>query len=224
MPSSFRLGSWSAAASAATSAVAAPWIAPSSSSRLGSWSTIQSLASLAYGGRRRDYFRRELIAALRLVDGMPELWDMTGSWAGAVGQCQFMPSNVRRLGVDFDGDGRVNVWDSLPDVFASIANFLSRNGWRDDQTWGRESSLPTDFDRRLAGHDVRIRLPRWAELGARRADGGPLPTRPLWTSLVLPDGPSGRAFLIYENFRSLRKWNRSDHFALSVGLLSDGLR
>ena len=190
----------------------------------GSWSTVESLASLAFGGRRRDYFRREMIAALRLMQTMPERWEMTGSWAGATGQCQFMPSNVRRLGVDFDGDGHIDVWDSLPDVFASIANFLAKAGWRDDQTWGRAVLLAPDFDLRLAGHDVRMRLPRWSQLGTRRIDGGPLPTRGLWTSLVLPDGPAGRAFLVYENFRSTLKWNRSDHFALSVGLFSDGLR
>ena len=190
----------------------------------GSWSTIQSLASLAYGGRRRDYFRRELIAALLLLERMPERIGITGSWAGAVGQCQFMPSNVRRLGADFDGDGRVDVWDSLPDIFASIANFLAKSGWHDDQTWGREVRAPAAFDWRLSGHDVRLHLPVWTRLGLRRADGGPLPMRPLWTSLVAPDGPNGRIFLVYENFRVLRKWNRSDHFALSVGLLTEGMR
>ena len=193
-------------------------------SNRGSWSTIRSLASLGYGGRRRDYFRRELIEALRLVDRMPEPFFMTGSWAGAVGQCQFMPSNVLRLGVDFDNDERKDVWDSLPDVFASIANFLSRSGWNDDHTWGREATLPANFDITLAGHEVRMRLPRWGQLGVRRADGGPLPTRELWTSLLLPDGIDGKAYLVYENFRVLRRWNKSDHFGLSVGLLSDTAR
>ena len=190
----------------------------------GNWPTVQSLATLAHQGRRSAYFRRELIAALRLVEAMPERSGMTGSWAGAVGQCQFMPSNVTALAVDHDRDGRVDVWQALPDVFASIAHFLSRHGWHDDQTWGREAFLPANFDERLEGHDVRMKLRRWQLIGVRRADGRDLPSRRLWGSILIPDGLSGPAFLVYEDFLVLLKWNRSDHFALAVGSLSDQLR
>ena len=192
---------------------------------MGDFSVVRSLATLAYGSKRKDYFRRELLVALRILEaGHIQPHQMRGSWAGAMGQCQFMPWSFSRRAVDFDGDGRVDVWDSLPDIFASIANFLAKSGWHDDQTWGREVRAPAAFDWRLSGHDVRLHLPVWTRLGLRRADGGPLPMRPLWTSLVAPDGPNGRIFLVYENFRVLRKWNRSDHFALSVGLLTEGMR
>ena len=190
----------------------------------GNWSTVRSLATLAHSGRRHEYFGRELIAALKLIDKQPLKHNVKGSWAGAVGQCQFMPSNVHRLGVDYDKDGHIDIWDSKPDIFASIANYLSKNGWSDDETWGREVSLPSDFDTRLVGHAVRLRLQKWQSLGIRRTNGHDLPNRNLWTSLLLPDGINGRAFLVYEDFRVLLKWNRSDLFALSVGLLSETLR
>jgi len=186
---------------------------------------LNSLATLAYAGSRRDYFRRELLEALAVVDAGDVRADrMLGSWAGALGQCQFMPSNYRRLAVDGDGDGRRDIWGTPADVFASIARFLSAHGWRDDQTWGRQVRLPPGFDRRLAGPDVRMRLSRWQALGVRRADGRDLPRRDLWSSMVLPDGAGGSAYVVYDDFEVLLKWNRSTHFALAVGHLADRLR
>jgi len=190
----------------------------------GGFPTIASLATLAHAGRRRDYFRRELIAALKLVDrGEASAARMYGSWAGAMGQCQFMPSNFLRHAVDQDNDGVRDIWGNPADVLASIAKLTSLFDWNDDQTWGREVSLPVDFDRRLLGDEVRLRLNRWQALGVRRADGRDLPTRNLWSTLLQPDGRDGRAFVVYDNFQSLLRWNRSNHFAIAVGHLADRL-
>jgi len=192
---------------------------------IGDMSVLNSLTSLAYAGSRRSYFRRELLEALAVIDaGEASADGMVGSWAGAMGQCQFMPSNFRRLAVDGDGDGRRDIWGTTADVFASIARFLSAHGWHGDQTWGREVRLPPDFDHRLAGRDARLRLSRWQALGVRRTDGRELPTRDLWASLVLPDGRRGPPFLVYEDFDVLLKWNRSNRFALAVGYLADRLQ
>ncbi|MDO3377730.1 lytic murein transglycosylase [Geoalkalibacter halelectricus] len=190
----------------------------------GSFSIIQSLATLAYEGRRGAFFRNELLHALKIVDaGHISLERMTGSWAGAMGQAQFMPSTFSNFAVDGDGDGRIDIWHSIPDVFASAANYLSRHGWRDDQTWGRPVRLPKGFDASLAGLDQRKRLSEWQRLGVRRIDGRSLPTRDLQASLLLPEGVDGPAYLVYDNFRVLLRWNRSNVFAVSVGLLADRL-
>ncbi|MFC1525358.1 lytic transglycosylase domain-containing protein [Candidatus Latescibacterota bacterium] len=193
--------------------------------RPGELPVIATLATLARSGERRPYFRRELLEALAILDsGQIALDAMVGSWAGAMGQCQFMPSNYRRLAVDHDGDGRKDIWSTPADVFASTARFLSRHGWRDDQTWGRQVLLPSDFDARISGPDARLRLSRWQDLGVRRLNGQSLPTRDLWATMLLPDGPRGRAFLVYDNLDVLLNWNRSTHFALAVGQLADRLR
>lgn len=206
----------------------------------GGFSVIRSLATLAFDGRRSAYFREELFNALRIVDaGHISASAMVGSWAGAMGQNQFMPSSFLAYAVDHDGDGRRDIWGTLGDVFASAANYLKRAGWRNDQTWGREVRLPAGFEDRIGGLmpqsppsgcralrrlTVEKSLPEWQALGLRRADGGPLPNRPLAASLVLPDGPGGPAFLVYDNFRATLRWNCSISFAASVGLLADRLR
>ncbi|KIH75895.1 membrane-bound lytic murein transglycosylase B [Geoalkalibacter ferrihydriticus] len=188
----------------------------------GSFSVIQSLATLAYEGRRGAFFRNELLHALKIVDaGHIPLARMTGSWAGAMGQAQFMPSTFSNFAVDGDGDGRIDIWHSIPDVFASAANYLSRHGWQDDQTWGRPVRLPRGFDADLAGLDKRARLSQWQQLGVRRLDGRALPTRDLQASLIIPEGVDGPAYLVYDNFRVLLRWNRSNVFAVSVGTLAD---
>ncbi len=192
---------------------------------LGDVPTVAALATIAHGGRRRDYFRRELLELLRSIDdGLTPPGTVTGSWAGALGQCQFMPSNYRYSAVDGDGDGRRDIWGNRADIFASIANFLSKLGWNDEQTWGRPVQVPADFDPRLAGLDVRMRLDRWQALGVRKLDGRPLPTRSdLWANLLLPDGLRGEAFIVYDDFHTTMKWNRSTHFALAVGVLADAI-
>jgi len=192
----------------------------------GSWTgstpVIGALATLAYDGRRAALFRGELLNALRILDeGHVKVENMTGSWAGAMGQSQFMPSSYVRNAVDYDGDGRRDIWGSLPDVFASIANYLANAGWNDRRTWGREVGLPTDLGAGLDGLEVRRPLPAWHELGVRRADGTPLPVVALEASLLRTDDGQGPAYLVYDNFRVLMAWNRSTYFGLTVGQLAD---
>lgn len=190
----------------------------------GRFPVVGSLATLAWEGRRAAFFRKELIAALKILDRgdiSPE--GMYGSWAGAMGQCQFMPSTYLGYAADFDGDGRRDIWQSLPDVFASIANYLDRAGWDGGEIWGREVTLPRSLDRRHVGLGTRATLAEWRARGVRRADGSPLPDAALEASLVETDDGAGPAFLVYNNFRTIMVWNRSTYFALSVGLLADEL-
>ncbi|MEQ8397273.1 lytic murein transglycosylase [Thalassobaculum sp.] len=192
----------------------------------GGFPVIASLATLAYDGRRSTFFRRELMFALEILEqGHIAPADMKGSWAGAMGQNQFMPSSFHRFAVDHNGDGHKDIWNSLPDVFASIARYLSGSGWRDDMTWGREVMLPDGFDRKLIGSDARKPLSDWEALGVRRADGGPLPGRDLQAKIVEVTERSGRArhFAAYEDFDVILKWNRSTYFAVAVGTLADAL-
>jgi membrane-bound lytic murein transglycosylase B len=187
----------------------------------GGYPVITALATLAYGSPRSAMFRRELIDALHVLDqGNIELGLMTGSWAGAMGQCQFMPSSFRRFAVDFDGDGRRDIWTSEADVFASIANYLASYRWRAEQGWGREVRLPPRFDARLIGPKGGRPVAEWRRLGLRAADGAALPGS-LEAALIAPDGPKGRAFLVYANFKIIMKWNYSSFFATSVGFLAD---
>lgn len=188
----------------------------------GGFSVVAALATLAFDGRRSAYFRGELFDALTILEqGHISPGDMMGSWAGAMGQSQFMPSSFLRYAVDFDGDKRRDIWTTKADVFASAANYLAQSGWRDDQTWGREVSLPAGFDMALADLKLVKRLSEWQRLGVRRADGGDLPKRDLKASLVLPGADSGPAYVIYSNYRTILKWNRSNYFAVSVGHLAD---
>ncbi len=188
----------------------------------GGFSVIRALATLAFDGRRSRFFRRQLIHALHILEEghiTPRL--MKGSWAGAMGQFQFMPSSFRSFAVDGDGDGRKDIWNNKADAFASAANYLARSGWKGDQTWGRAVRLPADFDTRLAGLKIRKPLGEWQKLGLRRAGGGDLPKRQLNASLVLAGGPGGPAYLAYNNYRVTLKWNRSTFFALAVGTLAE---
>jgi len=189
---------------------------------IGTFPVIPSLVTLAYDGRRSNYFRKELFDALHLIDdGSLPYKRMQGSWAGAMGQCQFMPSSFRLYAVDADHSGSINIWASVPDVLGSAANYLARAGWKNDQTWGREVKLPQNFDYSQVGLNVRFHLSRWQALGVRRNNGYPLPTRDLEASLIMPDGTGGSAYLVYDNFRVLMSWNKSKLFALAVGKLSD---
>ena len=191
----------------------------------GGFKVIPALATLAHDGRRSAYFRKELLNALQILhEGHIAPKEMMGSWAGAMGQSQFMPSSFLAYAVDYDGDGRRDIWTTRPDVFASAANYLAKSGWRADQTWGREVKLPRDFDFALADLKVRKPIGGWQVLGVRRLDGGYLPTRQLSASIVLPEkGKMSPAYLVYSNYRTTLRWNRSTYFALAVGLLSDGI-
>lgn len=188
----------------------------------GGFPVLDSLATLAFDGRRGAFFRGQLIEALRIVDaGHIQADQMLGSWAGAMGQSQFMPSSFQQFAVDHDGDGRRDIWGTLPDVFASAANYLAKAGWKHDQTWGRQVRLPEGFDLDLTGLGVKKPLGEWQALGVRRSNGDDLPTRQLTASLILPGGPGGPAFLTYPNYRVLLKWNRSHYFATTVGQFAD---
>lgn len=190
----------------------------------GGQNIVDALATLAYEGRRADFFRQELIQALRIIDqGHIDASAMIGSWAGAMGQCQFMPSSFFKYAVDGDGDGRIDIWGDLADVFASTANYLRTEGWNEGLTWGREVSVPATLDQSYVGKEKQMTLAQWSQLGVHTADDEPLPSRDLSASLVQPDGAGGRSFLIYDNFRVLLHWNKSTYFAASVGTLADAI-
>jgi len=185
---------------------------------------IDALVTLAYDPRRGDFFRTQLIDALRIIDEghiAPET--MMGSWAGAMGHVQFIPSTFRNYAVDQDGDGRRDIWQSLPDALGSAANFLTEIGWDATRTWGREVRLPAGFDWELAGLERRKKLAEWQALGVRKIDGRSLPAVDLEASLVAPGGHKGPAFLVYPNFRVIMNWNRSVTYAIAVGHLADRL-
>jgi membrane-bound lytic murein transglycosylase B len=188
--------------------------------KTGTHREVTALATLAFDGRRARYFRTELINALRILDaGDVSPAGMTGSWAGAMGQPQFMPSSYLASAVDFDGDGRRNIWTSVPDVLGSIANYLARAHWRAGEPWGQPVRLPPGFDASLAGHAQP--LGAWERLGVRRIDGRPFSRAEVRGVLVLPDGAGGEAFMTYANFQAIRRYNPSDFYALAVGLLGN---
>jgi membrane-bound lytic murein transglycosylase B len=197
--------------------------------------TVPVLATLAYDGRRAALFRGELLSALRILDrGDIELERLKGSWAGAMGQPQFLPSSYLKFAQDFDGDGRRDIWTSLPDVLASIANYMASNGWVYGESWGRRVKLPADFDRRLGtkaplrGEGCRavrqltepMLLKEWRALGVRTAKGAPLPRAGIAASLLHVDQET---FLVYRNYETLLTYNCAHSYAIAVGLLADRL-
>jgi membrane-bound lytic murein transglycosylase B len=187
----------------------------------GEFPVIGALATLAYEGRRAAFFRKELLQALRIVDqGDVAPAQMTGSWAGAMGQSQFMPSSYLARAVDYDGDGRRDIWTTPPDVFASIANYLAKAGWSDRHTWGRPVQIADQLKADAAGLEVVKPLPEWHALGVRTSNGDALPVVALDASLLRMDD-DGPTYLVYNNFRVLMAWNRSTYFALTVGELAD---
>jgi membrane-bound lytic murein transglycosylase B len=189
----------------------------------GGFPVLDAVATLAYGGSRSDFFRSELLYALRIIDrGHISPDKMLGSWAGATGQLQFMPSTFYSYAVDYNGDGRIDIWNNLEDILASAANYLSRSGWVRDQPWGWEIGLPKDFDRTLVGLDNRNSLEEWEKLGVSHLRGENVKNSSAWLgSVVAPDGQKGRAFMAMENYRVIYRWNRSHHFVVAVGVLAD---
>jgi membrane-bound lytic murein transglycosylase B len=190
---------------------------------IGSHSVIRSLATLAYDGRRQGFWRVQLLAALQILqNGDITSERMIGSWAGAMGQTQFMPTTYNQHAVDFDGDGKRDLWGSSTDALASAAHYLQASGWQRGQPWGFEVSLPSGFDYSLADPEQRRSLAEWAELGVRplAPTGAAANAR---ASLQLPAGHRGPAFLLLDNFRSILKYNNSTSYALAIGLLADNL-
>ena len=191
-------------------------------SNTGGFSVLQALATLAYDPRRAKFFRRELLTALQIIDdGHIAADSMSGSWAGAMGQLQFLPSVFYSYGVDGDRDGRFDIWNSLPDIFHSAANFLRESGWRGGERWGREVILPANFDFRLSGAGTRKPLQAWKDLGITQTSGAPIPVADMNASVVLPAGAAGPAFLAYDNYRTTLVYNPSTFYALTVGHLAD---
>jgi membrane-bound lytic murein transglycosylase B len=189
----------------------------------GGFRILPALATLAYEGRRAEFFKSELLGALRIIDeGHISAESMKGSWAGAMGQNQFMPSSFHAFAVDGNNDGRRDIWNSLPDVFSSTANYLHKSGWDPDERWGRAVRLPKAFPKALSGLETRKSLSEWSRLGITDQNGDPLPhSADITASVVTPDGLSGPAYLAYDNYRVIMKWNKSKYFATSVGLLAD---
>jgi lytic murein transglycosylase len=192
-------------------------------SNFGSFPTVDALATLAFDGRREAWARKELLAALRIIDkGDIDAAHMIGSWAGAMGHTQFLPSVFLAYAVDADGDGRRDIWGSLADVTASTAHYLARSGWKLDEPWGVEVRLPAGFDHARAETSVRQDSAQWAAEGVQSMDGTPLPAM-AGASLIAPAGARGPAFMVGANFRTILRYNNSVNYALAVGLLSQQL-
>jgi membrane-bound lytic murein transglycosylase B len=190
---------------------------------MGNFSTINTLATLAHDGRRPNFFRNELLCALHIIEQKHIFAaDMKSSWAGAMGQPQFMPSTFYYYAVDGDKDGKKDIWHNVTDVFASAANYLKEMGWQFEQDWGLEVKLPNNFDFYQASLAEQKSLQEWHELGVTKANGQALSGNTKG-SIMLPSGGEGPAFLVLQNFRVLREWNRSINYALTVGHLSDRL-
>lgn len=183
---------------------------------------LSALATLAYDARRSEYFHRELINTLRILDsGQLKKEQLFGSWAGAMGQLQFMPSTFLGFAVDGNGDGRIDLWKTREDYLSSAANYLHKSGWQWQYRWGREVVIPQSLDSDLTGLEYRAPLSFWQRLGVRLVDRHDLPMAEISASLVLPEGGQGRAFLVYDNYRVIMRWNKAHSFALAVGMLAD---
>ncbi len=204
-----------------TGAVAGIWgIESNFGTGTGSFHVIEALATLAWDGRRASFFRGELLAALKILDhGDIAPSAMTGSYAGAMGQPQFMPTSYLRYAVDFEGHGRRDIWTSKPDVLASIANYLAESGWRAGQGWGQAVVAPAGLD--APGRDARRSIEEWARTGVRPVIGHWVASLDTPAGLIEPDGPTGEAFLVFTNFNAIRRYNPSDYYALAVGLIGD---
>lgn len=191
--------------------------------KMGDFRVVEALATLAWDSSRKSFFRSELIASLKILNsGDVSPARMTGSYAGAMGQPQFMPSSYLRYAVDFTGEGRRDIWTSVPDVLGSIANYLAASGWRAGETWGQQATVPAGFDAGMAGRDNKRPVGEWLRMGVRTF--GPVRGGTgQQAALVLPDGVGGDAFLVYGNFAAIRRYNPSDFYALAVGLIGDGI-
>jgi lytic murein transglycosylase len=187
----------------------------------GDRSVIRSLATLAQARYRGDYFRRELLKALQILQaGHVAPQDFTGSWAGAMGQTQFMPTSFHQYAVDYDGDGKRDIWTNIPDALASTANYLARHGWVRGWTWGYEVTLPAGFDSAHLTSGAAHSFAHWHGQGIARTDGEAMPTGGE-ASLLAPAGTSGPVFLVTKNFKTIKSYNNSTAYALGVALLSD---
>ena len=188
----------------------------------GDFRVIEALATLAWDGRRASFFRGELMAALKILEnGYIAPAKMTGSYAGAMGQPQFMPSSYLRYAVDFENHGKRDIWASKPDVLGSIGNYLQKAGWRAGEGWGQPAILPSGFDLSAAGRDNMRPLSDWARAGVRPMGGAWRAGNDRPAAVVAPDGITGDAFVVYANFKAIRRYNPSDFYAIAVGTIGD---
>ncbi|WP_141678558.1 lytic murein transglycosylase [Pseudomonas sp. AU12215] len=207
-------------------AVVAVWGVESDYGRItGKRPLLVSLSTLSCYGRRQSFFQGEFIATLKLLQ-QGDIRDsgITGSWAGAFGQTQFMPSTYARIAEDFDGDGHRDLVGSTADALASTANYLRKAGWREGQPWGYEVKLPAGFDASLAGRTKRRALSDWTSRGVKRIDGQPIPSVDSKAAILLPAGANGPAFLVLRNYDAIYSYNAAESYALAIALLSDRLR
>ncbi len=198
--------------------------------QVGKFPVIHALATLAFDGRREKFFKEELFHALRILnEGHVLLENMKGSWAGAMGQTQFMPSSYWSHAVNHEGTGSPNIWNSIPDVMASIANYLRNSGWQEGQPWGYPVHLPKNFDATLVGLETEKNVPAWSALKVKLLNGKKLPVTNDLGSIIILDqdkkvNSAGKAFLVFNNFKVILKWNKSFLFAVAVGMLADQLK
>ncbi|MFT4059808.1 MAG: lytic murein transglycosylase [Legionella sp.] len=187
---------------------------------MGNFPVIKALATLAYDSNRKEFFRKELFIALRILnEGHVSLADFKGEWAGASGQPQFLPSSWVRYAVDYDGDNRRDIWKSKPDVFASIANYMKQNGWQDGEPWAIQVKLPAKFDMTLEGKNTVKPVSEWSALGVRTEEGKELPYQNLQASIVQPYG--GPTFMTFPNYKMILHYNNSIYYAGAIGYLAD---
>lgn len=188
---------------------------------------IRSLATLAYEGRRSNFAKEQLIAALQILQqGDVTTENMLGSWAGAMGQTQFMPTTYLAMAVDFDQDGHRNIWTSVPDALASTANYLANSKWQYGQTWGHEVQLPTDFNYALTDISTKKTVLTWQSMGVKLINGQEIPSaeQSLMAAIIVPAGANGPAFMVYPNFFAIMRYNNSTSYALAVGLLMNNFK
>lgn len=191
----------------------------------GTHNVIEALATLAYRGRRKRFGRTQLLAALKILQrGDIPASQMMGSWAGAMGHTQFIPTTYNGYAVDYNGDGRRDIWNTVSDALASTGNYLRRSGWRRGEPWGHEVLLPKGFKYSLASKSHRKPLAEWVALGVKRADGKKFDSWSRSSSIILPAGAKGPAFIIFKNFRTILRYNNSIAYALAVSKLADRLR
>lgn len=187
---------------------------------MGNFPVVKALATLAYDSKRKDFFRKELFIALKILnEGHVNLADFKGEWAGASGQPQFLPSSWMKYAVDYDGDGHRDIWKSKPDVFASIANYMKKNGWQTGEPWAIQVKLPKKFDMKLEGKTIVKPVTEWESLGVRTETGDHLPYQHLQGSIVQPYG--GPTFLAFPNYKMILRYNNSIYYAGAIGYMAD---
>ena len=191
----------------------------------GSMSVMRSLATLAYSGSRRSYGYEQMVAAFRILkSGIVKPENFTGSWAAALGHTQFIPSSYVSYAVDWNGDGKKDIWNTYEDALASTANYLAKAGWKNDRPWGWEVTLPKDFDVALIGRAHWKTVAEWQKLGIKRADGSKFGSADAQAFVMVPQGVTGPRFLVTKNFLAIMDYNQSHSYALAVGHLADRIR